>query len=130
MYDVKLLKQITKTDEVITTKNILIVGGVTRTVNFDFIDGYYRDRINIDNVVICPGGKFHPYDVINGQHINAPSGFEDSGNWDLRCFNHQTNFFLMLYLMNKYHNFFYHYFRAMEIYRKLQYFLLIYMIIS
>ena len=47
-----------------------------------------------------PKGKFHPYDFNNKQFI-IPTGFEEKGGWDLRCYDHLTGIFFIFYLMNR-----------------------------
>ena len=35
----------------------------------------------------------------NNRNI-TPTGFEEKGDWELKCFKHDTGFFLITYLMN------------------------------
>ena len=51
------------------------------------------------NILICPKGKYHPYVFQNDKYI-IPFNFEEKGDWDLRCYDHYTGYFLIFYLMN------------------------------
>ena len=106
-----LKKYIKRINRVITIENYvsIIRDGETlgpKKVDFDDIDSHYRgNKLNCE-ILICPKGKFHPYDFINGRHIDPPSEFQDSGGWDLRCFDHITGYFYLFYLLNNGKNFF------------------------
>ena len=104
---VNLTKVITKNDNNITSKNYLTVNSNTIEVDFEDIDSHYTNKLGCD-ILICPKGKFHPYDFINRTFITPPS-FEEKGDWDLRCYDHYTGFFLIFYLMNEGENFYYSY---------------------
>ena len=41
-------------------------------------------------------GKFHPYDFINNEFIILQDNQED--DWDLKCYKHETGYFLIFYL--------------------------------
>ena len=60
---VKLIKRITKIDNITTSKNYLTVNNDTeKEVKFENVGSFY----NIDNeIIICPKGKFHPIDYTN-----------------------------------------------------------------
>ena len=79
---------------------------IPREVDFDDIDSHYTNKLG-KTIIICPKGKFHPYDFNDNNYI-IPSGFEDRGGWDLRCYDHNTGFFLIFYLMNEGKNAFYY----------------------
>ena len=65
-------------------------------VNFEYIDSFFRlNKIDI----ICPKGKYHPFDFTNKRYLQ-PTNFEERGDWELKCYKHQTNYFLAFYLMN------------------------------
>ena len=102
---VKLTKTISKNENGITQKNYLKIGddGNEIEVGFENIESfYYLNKIHI----ICPRGKYQPYDATNKKNFSL-SDFEEKGNWDLKCYKHNTNYFLLFYLMNGYKNFFY-----------------------
>jgi len=103
--NVTLKKIITKNDNKITTENIIYIGTEFREVEFNDIDSQYKDKLGC-GILICPKGKFHPYDFNNNQYLNIPN-FQDEGNWDLRCYDHYTGYFLIIYLSNFGKNFFY-----------------------
>ena len=94
---VKLTKKITKSGNTITQTNYLSIGeGAAFEVDFENIESFY----NLNGInVICPKGKYHPYNATNKAFFQ-PSGFEEKGNWDLKCYKHNTNYFLAFYLMN------------------------------
>ena len=104
---VTLTKVITKNDNNITSTNYLTVNSNTIEVDFEGIDSQFTNKLGC-SILICPKGKFHPYDFINRRFITPPS-FEEKGDWDLRCYDHFTGFFLIFYLMNNGKNFDYHF---------------------
>ena len=79
----------------------------SQEVGFSDIDSFYTSQLG-KNILICPKGKFHPYDFEGGNYI-VPSGFDDKGGWDLRCFYQGTGHFYMFYLLNNGKNIFYMY---------------------
>ena len=110
-----VLKKIITKDEnnVFSSQNTLTVyqngnSKGTKTVNFDHIDSHYTDKLGC-GILICPKGKFQPYDFYNGKHIDSPSGFEDKNGWDLRCYDHTTGYFYLFYLLNNGKNFYFKY---------------------
>ena len=62
--NVTLKKIITKNDNKITTENIIYIGTEFREVEFNDIDSQYKDKLGC-GILICPKGKFHPYDFNN-----------------------------------------------------------------
>ena len=105
MYNMKvsLTKTITLSDNTITQKNYLSINdGTGFEVNFENIESFYHLN-GID--IICPKGKYHPYDATNKRYFQ-PSNFEIKGDWDLKCYKHNTNYFLAFYLMNGEKHFF------------------------
>ena len=103
---VTLTKAITKNDNNITSKNYLTVNSTTIEVDFEGIDSHYANKLGC-NILICPKGKFHPFDFINRRFITPPS-FEEKGDWDLRCYDHNNGHFIIFYLMNEDKNFYYY----------------------
>ncbi|MBO6243387.1 MAG: hypothetical protein J6O41_02310 [Clostridia bacterium] len=100
---VKLIKTITKSGDTITQTNYLTIGSDTSfAVDFENIESFY----NLNGIyIICPKGKYHPYDASNKNYFE-PSGFAEKGDWDLKCYWHNTNYFLAFYLMNGDQHFF------------------------
>ena len=96
---VTLNKTITKNGNVITTQNYLIINEETEIVQFEDIESHYRGKLNCD-IIICPKGKFHCYIYDNKTDI-IPYVFEEKGDWNLKCYDHDTGYFLFFYLMNK-----------------------------
>ena len=79
-----------------------------KTVNFDAIGSHYRGKLGYD-ILICPKGKFQPYNFNSGEHINNPTNFNDVGDWDLRCHYHNTGYFYLFYLLKNGNHFFFKY---------------------
>ena len=105
--DVTLTKTIKKIGNNMIITNYLTVDSNTFSVDFEAIDSQFTNKLGRE-IVICPKGKFHPYDFKNKIFIE-PNNFEENGDWDLRCYDHFTGFFLIFYLMNDGKNFFYYY---------------------
>ena len=92
-------KNITKTDTSITIINSLkIAEEEDKEVLFDQVESIYN---LFDTYIVCPKGKYHPYDFKGGQPI-IPKDFSGE-NWDLKCYKNnagKNGFFLVFYLMN------------------------------
>ena len=103
---VTLKKTITKTSTGINSENYLTVDGVgTMKVDFEDIDSQYTNKLG-KVILICPKGKFHPFDFKANEYIKH-STFIDVGDWDLRCYDHFSGYFLIFYLSKNGNNFFY-----------------------
>ena len=102
---VSLIKKITKNNGNIVSQNYLTVNSTKRKVNFENIDSFYFNKLGYP-IIICPKGKYHPYYFANDTYI-IPDGFQENGNWDLKCYGHDTGFFLFFYLRNQENNFYY-----------------------
>ena len=122
-YDLKVIlkKKIEKSDNRINAQNIVYVYEKEnnddntyskyigeRVVEFSAIESHYKGKLGY-NILICPKGKFHPYDFDNSGHIAPPNSFNDNGEWDLRCYDHNTGYFYLFYLLKNGNNFFYKY---------------------
>ena len=105
-----ILKKIfTKKDSnIITYENILTLDIDSEIVPFEDIDSYYPNKLGA-NVLICPKGKFHPYDFYNNKFISPPNQFQETDNWDLKCYSHDTGYFFIFYANNSEENYFYIY---------------------
>ena len=66
---------------------------------------YYSSTVFGVSNLVCPRGKFHPFDLNNNVEIKGD--FEELADWDLKCFNHQAGYFLIFYLNNKGNYFYY-----------------------
>ena len=77
-----LIKEISKDDGKIKSKNYLSYyensGKVTQEVQFENIESTYYNELGAKKL-ICPQGKFHPYDFENNIYIIPPS-FVENGN--------------------------------------------------
>ena len=85
-------------DGIITYKNVLTIGSETKEVPFDDIESFYGNKLSC-NTLICPKGKYHPYCFDSNKNITN-STFVENGNWELKCYAHDTGYFLVIYLMN------------------------------
>ena len=81
-------------------KNYVTMGSTTKGVNFDYVESFY----NLSGNIVCPRGKYHPYDLNNEKDIDLK--FEGGDNWDLSCYlqKEDTHFFFAFYAMNGEHN--------------------------
>ena len=99
MYDAEMTikKRLTKNSSGITLTNLLQMKGKEEIeVEFDQVESLYHI---FERDIICPKGKFHPYDATNNQELK-PDNFVGE-NWDLRCYYHKdSHFFLVFYLNN------------------------------
>ena len=102
---VVLKKKITKSGRIINSKNSLTIGLKTQEVAFEGVNIAHKDKLGY-SILICPKGKFHLYDFNNNKYIDPPDGFEEKGNWDLRCF-YSDNVYMIFYLNNGNKNFYY-----------------------
>ena len=77
-------------------------------VNFDKIGSYHHFE---DDTIICPKGKYNPHYVKDNAYSTLDptslSGFNDNGDWELKCFTHEQGYFIVVYLMNGQPNFYY-----------------------
>ena len=102
--ELKMTKRLSKSNNNIIYSNILSIERKNREVPFDFIESSYE---LFGTYIICPLGKYHPYDFINGEYI-IPDSFDETDNWDLKCYLHQNSGYLIVsYLTKKGYNFFY-----------------------
>ena len=96
--NLELKKTITKSDTGISSQNSLTFGTHIRNVEFESIESYYQSQLHCDYIV-CPKGSFHPLIMENGNQIIPPC-FSKGGDWNLRCYRHDTGFFLLFYSNN------------------------------
>ena len=107
-FKITLNKTISRTDDkLINIENILTVKSDTKTVSFENIDSHYLNKLGAE-VLICPKGKFHPYDFYEDKSI-IPNNFEEIEYWDLRCYFHDTGYFFVIYSYSEKENCFYSY---------------------
>ena len=101
MYDLKakLIKYITRdTSGKITHSNKLFIDDVDKgTVSFENIESFYKKDENVK--YICPYGKFHPINAKDMSTITN-TNFENTNNWNLKCYNHNVGFFFTFYMEN------------------------------
>ena len=85
-------------NNIISYKKYLIYNNNKKEVEYENISYYYQNILGATNL-ICPRGKFHPYDLDN--NLNKTNNFEEKTDWDLKCLNHKIGHFLIFYLNNK-----------------------------
>ena len=102
--EVILIKQITKIGNIISSKNFLTANSTKKEVSFENIHSYYPNKLGA-TILICPKGKFHPYDFMNDNYITPPN-FDLDDNWDLRCYSHKSGYFFILYAHSGRENFY------------------------
>ena len=101
-YPVSLRKYLVKNGDKIEQKNYLSLNNQNEfEVSFDDIESVYTV---VGKKVICPKGKYHPYEITSDTQISEiipDNSIDTQGkNWDLRCYYHGAGFFLVFYLMN------------------------------
>ena len=92
-FHILLKKVFEKKEGNIAIKNYLTVNSETKEVTFDDIGSYYKNIFDKE-LIICPRGKYNPYDFYNNVFIE-PNDFLTSDNWDLKCCLHCNNIFLI-----------------------------------
>ena len=93
---IEKLQKVDQEKEIILYKEEFEQGRIfAEVVDFENIHSYYPNQLST-SLIICPKGKFHPYDFDSGNFI-IHSDFESTDNWDLRCFLHDTGYFFVLY---------------------------------
>ena len=98
----KVIKRINNNIEI---KNYLTISGNSdEEVNFENINSTFNEKYGASSYLICPKGKFHPYDYQGKKEVKN-SQFTEYGNWDLKCIDHKNGYFLIFYLNNKGSNF-------------------------
>ena len=99
-YGYVLKKIITKEKGKINSINHLTFSearySITQTVQFENIESTYYAQLGA-NRLVCPRGKFHPYDVESDSYIVPPS-FDEEDDWDLSCYKHYTGYFIIFYI--------------------------------
>ena len=106
-FNTTLYKDIKKdSNGMIKIKNYLIVNSNKKEVPFEDINSVFQNKLGC-SILICPKGNFHPFDFNNNKNITQ-SDFKEDDNWDLRCYSHDTGYFLIIYLLNQKHNFYFY----------------------
>ena len=99
-FNCQITKKIENNNDEINYKKYLIVGGNDKgEIDFEDATYFYSTVFGASNVV-CPRGKFHPYEYDNNNNVNTLS-FTEGGDWDLKCFGHSQGWFYIFYLNNK-----------------------------
>ena len=101
-----LTRKIYKNVDGISYENYLKIGNDAEfKVDFDNIESFY----NLNGIyLICPKGKYGLFNAnSDARNFFSPSGFENKGNWDFKCFRHNTQYLLSFYLNNYEKTFYY-----------------------
>ena len=107
-----LTKYITKNENELTFRNKYELFDKERTstkfsgnVEFESIESFYSYVDGeTDKPIICPRGSYNPYEVIDTNTIEEISKYSTdwikNSNFDLKCYYHREEPFLVFYLMN------------------------------
>ena len=91
-YELKMIKRLTKTNGNIISTNRIYINNKVKEVPFDNIESFFY--LN-GKYIICPIGKYHPYDFTNEEYI-VPNNFKEVGNWDLKCQYHGSSRYIII----------------------------------
>ena len=98
---VELKKTITRDTDGIRHLNKLYCNTYEKeySINFENIESIYQLNEIERTIFICPRGKHHVFNTNDGKE-KKPNGFSESesSDWDLKCYNHGTGFFIDFYL--------------------------------
>jgi len=78
-----MIKKITRYNGIINETNIIFFGDdiIGKEVPFDNIQSTHFVH---NKYIICPYGKYHPYDIEEGK-FSIPEGAVADDDWDLKC---------------------------------------------
>ena len=98
--EAKLEKTITRSESgTIRHSNTLCIGQTDcSTVNFEYIESFYK--LDETRKLLCPKGKFDPINLNGRNQITNNLFNRNNHNWDLKCYNHNTGYFLAFYFNN------------------------------
>ena len=101
--DGKLKKELEIKGDEVTITNLLSIDGGTNyfEVPFDNIESVYNNILG--QKIVCPRGKYHQYGIKNDNklYVKIPdTDFVGKDYWDLKCYYHGANFYLVFYLIN------------------------------
>ena len=104
---VKLRKEIIiENDVVVSNKNKLTVETASeREVDFEDIESHYANKY-WPGVLICPKGNFLPYNYTKNKYVEPTGYFKIYNSWDLSCYDHDTNHFLIFFSPNRWCSFY------------------------
>ena len=99
--NVKLTKIIEKSNEKIEDYNVLTINeGEEVRVNFENIESFASN-------IVCPKGSHYIYDTVDYNFLLNINHFTDDEKWDLKCYKHDTGYFLVFFLMKSHNNLFF-----------------------
>ena len=108
--NIKFDKYILKEDENIRYIKYLIIKDNGNTiyeneVDFDDLGSFYHFDADY---IVCPKGKYHPIYFYSNQYSTLfLDGLVENSDWELKCYFHDTGYFLVFYLSNGESQFFY-----------------------
>ena len=102
-----------KLEKVITKLNNSIIYNKLLTVTYEDTEVFYGnvDFEGIESIhrlenknIICPKGKYHPFyfydNTFSSYGFEYSNTFQEKGDWELKCYNYNDDYFLVFYLMN------------------------------
>ena len=106
-YDItaKIIKKIYKNTNPVSFKNYVKINEVEKEVGFEDIDSVYKDQLNI-GYLVCPRSKYHPFKFNEGTYMTLSPNFNNGDDFQLKCYKHDTGYFIIAYLSNGQYNFF------------------------
>ena len=100
MYEMEALlsKEIKRTnDGTIIHENLLYIDSYLKgRVDFENIDSFYKLA---NRKIICPFGKYNPINIDTMSEFE--NVYQNSDDWNLKCYKHNTGHFFIYYLNNK-----------------------------
>ena len=100
----QLKKTITRSGSTITKTNLMYsetIGVTQNNVDYEDIESVCVLYSDNNKYVICPNGKYHPiYYYNNNNNLNTlyAGGIDNSKDWSLKCYKHDTGFIFVFYL--------------------------------
>ena len=101
-----ITKKITKNENSVSFQNYIEINGNKKGVDFEDIDSVYENQLGATKLV-CPKSKYHPYNFDTENYIKPTNNnFENGEDFQLKCYNHDTGYFIVAYLANGESNFY------------------------
>ena len=101
-----IIKKIDISSSPVSFKNYVKINGVEKEVGFEDIDNVYQNQLRIDGYLVCPRSKYHPYKFNEGTYMTLSNNFNNGDDFHLKCYKHETGYFIIAYLSNGQYNFF------------------------
>ena len=101
-----IIKKIDISSSPVSFKNYVKINGVEKEVGFEDIDNVYQNQLRIDGYLVCPRSKYHPFKFNDGTYMTLSDNFHNGDDFHLKCYKHDTGYFIIAYLSNGQNNFF------------------------